>query len=110
MARREPVPPLRVRARLLATVVELLHRVLGEDFALEMEIDEETSFSDDLELESIEFVALAGSKAEPDKASATHPPAQPGAGEKVKALTRPAIAHDCKRASVLGSSQELDIL
>ena len=43
----------------LATIVELLQAVLGEDFLLDVEISRQTSFSDDLALESIEFVALA---------------------------------------------------
>lgn len=46
-------------AEVLATVAELIEEVLGEDFLLDEEITMETSFSDDLELESIEFVALS---------------------------------------------------
>jgi acyl carrier protein len=42
----------------LATVAGLVEEVLGDDLILD-EITMETSFSDDLELESIEFVALS---------------------------------------------------
>lgn len=42
----------------LATVSELIEEVLGDELILD-EITMETSFSDDLELESIEFVALS---------------------------------------------------
>jgi len=37
----------------------MLQEVIGEDWDLEQPISAETSFADDLELESIEFVALA---------------------------------------------------
>jgi acyl carrier protein len=43
----------------LATVAKLIEEVLGEDYLLDQEITMETSFSEDLELESIEFVALS---------------------------------------------------
>jgi acyl carrier protein len=43
----------------LATVTALLVTVVGEDFLLDTEITAETSFNKDLELESIEFVALS---------------------------------------------------
>ena len=43
----------------LTTVAGLIHEVIGEDWDLEEEITLETTFSDDLELESIEFVSLA---------------------------------------------------
>lgn len=43
----------------LATVADLVRQVVGEDWIDDVEIDRHTSFSDDLELESIEFVALA---------------------------------------------------
>jgi acyl carrier protein len=46
-------------SHLLETVAELIRQVIGEEWAEEVEITAETSFSDDLELESIEFVALA---------------------------------------------------
>ena len=42
----------------LATVASVIEEVLGEDLILD-EITMETSFSEDLELESIEFVALS---------------------------------------------------
>ena len=40
-------------------VAELIGQVVGEDYLLDIEIDMETTFNDDLELESLEFVALA---------------------------------------------------
>jgi acyl carrier protein len=40
-------------------IVELLTEVVGDDFLLDIEITPETSFNDDLALESIEFVALS---------------------------------------------------
>jgi acyl carrier protein len=43
----------------LDTLVRLITDVVGDDFHLDTEVTMETSFSDDLELESIEFVALA---------------------------------------------------
>jgi acyl carrier protein len=43
----------------LATVSTMIADVIGDDFLPETEITMETSFTDDLELESIEFVALA---------------------------------------------------
>jgi acyl carrier protein len=43
----------------LETVVELIGDVVGDDLLLEGPITMETSFSRDLELESIEFVALS---------------------------------------------------
>lgn len=43
----------------LETVARLIREVLGEEGTFEDEIDMGTSFSQDLELESIEFVALA---------------------------------------------------
>lgn len=44
----------------LDEVVRILTEVVGEDFLLDIEITPDTTFSDDLALESIEFVALAG--------------------------------------------------
>jgi acyl carrier protein len=41
------------------TVVALIREVIGEDWEVDQPITRETSFSDDLELESIEFVQLA---------------------------------------------------
>ena len=46
-------------AGVLATVASLVRQVIGEDWADDTTITMETSFSGDLELESIEFVALA---------------------------------------------------
>jgi acyl carrier protein len=43
----------------LDEVVAILIEVVGEDFLLDVEISHDTTFSDDLALESIEFVALA---------------------------------------------------
>lgn len=40
-------------------VVSILIEVVGEDFLLDTEITPDTTFSDDLALESIEMVALA---------------------------------------------------
>lgn len=42
----------------LSEVVQMLTEVVGEDFLLDVEVGPETTFSDDLALESIEFVAL----------------------------------------------------
>jgi acyl carrier protein len=44
--------------QVLDEVTEMIREVVGDDF-LPSEITMETSFSEDLELESIEFVALA---------------------------------------------------
>lgn len=43
----------------LTEVVEMLVEVVGEDFLLDLEVGMDTSFNEDLALESIEFVALA---------------------------------------------------
>jgi len=43
----------------LEAVAGMIREVIGEEWADDVEITLETSFSDDLELESIEFVALA---------------------------------------------------
>ena len=43
----------------LSTIADLIQEGIGEDWDLDEEITLETTFSDDLELESIEFVALA---------------------------------------------------
>jgi acyl carrier protein len=42
----------------LAEVRELLGQVMGEDYLADIDVGLETSFNGDLELESIEFVAL----------------------------------------------------
>ena len=43
----------------IETVASLIREVIGEDWIEDIEIGMETSFNVDLELESIEFVALA---------------------------------------------------
>jgi acyl carrier protein len=45
--------------RILAELTQILADVAGEDLLLDVEITMSASFSDDLALESIEFVALA---------------------------------------------------
>lgn len=45
--------------RVLTTVTELLSAVIGPEYAATVEIHMDTSFNEDLELESIEFVALS---------------------------------------------------
>jgi len=47
------------RAQILADLARFVREVVGASWADAVEIDLDTSFSDDLELESIEFVALA---------------------------------------------------
>jgi acyl carrier protein len=44
---------------ILSTVARLIREVIGEDWDLDEEITAKTSFAEDLELESIEFVSLA---------------------------------------------------
>ncbi len=46
-------------AAVLAEVTRMISDVVGEDYLLDIEVTMETSFTDDLEIESIEFVALA---------------------------------------------------
>lgn len=46
-------------ARVLAEVSAILRDVIGEEYVADLEITMDTSFSEDLELESIEFVTLA---------------------------------------------------
>jgi len=43
----------------LATVAQIIRELIGEEWANDIEIGMGTAFSEDLELESIEFVALA---------------------------------------------------
>lgn len=43
----------------VADITECLVAVIGDEFLLEIEVVPETTFSRDLELESIEFIALA---------------------------------------------------
>lgn len=50
---------LQPRDEILDIVAGFIREVIGEDWADEVDISLETSFSGDLELESIEFVALA---------------------------------------------------
>lgn len=45
-------------AAVLAVVGDLLAEVIGEDYVSEIEIGRDTAFHDDLDIESIEFVAL----------------------------------------------------
>lgn len=45
--------------RVLADVAAIVRDVIGEEWSADVPIEMETSFSQDLELESIEFVALA---------------------------------------------------
>ncbi|HWL88798.1 MAG TPA: hypothetical protein VNO21_23505 [Polyangiaceae bacterium] len=49
----------RTEERVLADLGTMIRQVIAEDWAEEVPIEMETSFSRDLELESIEFVALA---------------------------------------------------
>jgi acyl carrier protein len=50
---------MNTRAQILAGVAQAIRDVIGEDWIADEAIEESTSFADDLELESIEFVALA---------------------------------------------------
>lgn len=43
----------------LNTLIELIRQAVAEDWIEDFEIDANTSFNNDLELESIEFVAIA---------------------------------------------------
>jgi acyl carrier protein len=43
----------------IADITEILVEVIGDEFLLDVEITPETTFSGDLELESIEFISLA---------------------------------------------------
>jgi acyl carrier protein len=52
------IPPSLVE-EVLATVTGLIVEVLGDEFLLENPITMDTAFDEDLELESIEFVALS---------------------------------------------------
>lgn len=45
--------------RILAEVTRMLVEIIGEEYALELNIGMDTAFDADLELESIEFVRLA---------------------------------------------------
>ena len=46
-------------AAVLGTVIGLITEVIGEDYAVGLDIGMDTTFQEDLELESIEFTALA---------------------------------------------------
>lgn len=46
-------------AEVLATVSKLIEEVVGSEYALGLDIGMDTSFQEDLELESLEFVELA---------------------------------------------------
>jgi acyl carrier protein len=52
-------PSAALREEVLSTVAGILREVIGEAWVREFQIGLETRFSQDLELESIEFVALA---------------------------------------------------
>jgi acyl carrier protein len=45
--------------QVLAELSEMIVEVIGEDYLLDVAITMDTSFQDDLEIESIEFVALS---------------------------------------------------
>lgn len=51
--------PVADREQILATISRLLVEIIGEEYVLDLRIGPDTSFNADLELESIEFVALA---------------------------------------------------
>ena len=48
-----------MREQVLSRLAELIREVVAEDWIAEVDIGDATSFNQDLELESIEFVALA---------------------------------------------------
>jgi acyl carrier protein len=50
--------------RILAQVSRMLVEIIGEEYVLDLDIDMDTSFTEDLELESIEFVTLSTRLAE----------------------------------------------
>jgi acyl carrier protein len=43
---------------IVETIARLVHEVIGEDIDFDLDISADSSFSEDIELESIEFVAL----------------------------------------------------
>lgn len=47
-----------LQAQVLDVVRTLIGEIIGEEYLLDLTIDMETSFEDDLEMESIEFVKL----------------------------------------------------
>ncbi|CAM2006369.1 acyl carrier protein [Acanthopleuribacter pedis] len=50
---------LQTKDSILDTIANLIREVIGEDWVDEINITQHTSFNGELELESIEFVALA---------------------------------------------------
>ncbi|CAM2066052.1 Acyl carrier protein [Sulfidibacter corallicola] len=50
---------LQTKSEVLDTITTFIRDVIGEDWVEEIEITQDTSFNGELELESIEFVALA---------------------------------------------------
>jgi acyl carrier protein len=46
-------------SNVLDEITDILTEVLGDEFLLDVQVGHETSFSDDLALESIEFVELS---------------------------------------------------
>ena len=46
-------------AEIVATIARHIHEIIGEEDDFAVEIGADTSFSEDVEIESIEFVALA---------------------------------------------------
>jgi acyl carrier protein len=50
---------VKVESEVLNSVARIIREVIGEDWAQDVPIEMHTSFAQDLELESIEFVALA---------------------------------------------------
>jgi acyl carrier protein len=51
--------PNAVEAEILEELREILADLIGEDYMLDLEIGMDTTFGDDLAVESVEFVALA---------------------------------------------------
>ena len=43
---------------IVETIARLVHEVIGEDLDIDLDITPDSSFSEDIEIESIEFVAL----------------------------------------------------
>jgi acyl carrier protein len=56
-ASRAPATGLDTEA-IVQTIARLVHEVIGEDVDVDLDITADSSFSEDIELESIEFVAL----------------------------------------------------
>jgi acyl carrier protein len=52
-------PPTAGEAAILGTISRLIVEIIGEEYVLSLDIGPDTSFNSDLELESIEFVALS---------------------------------------------------